>query len=208
MANGNTAAADAPTVPIGNNTQSKPQVPSSSSTKTHQSIAEKFSAQHHIIWGVAQILFGGLIGFFWLWAHAVEIQTTEYLIDGFKGSVNLAPGLQIFLQIRQFGDGSLSGQQLFAYTTAWLTQVVLIAFSLNIKLHVGGRAYAWFWKWGSIAIIVVGSLGDLAYGGVFSAWWQPWFFAGLLLFVSIFIGIAAIKLIMDGFKSLFNIKVA
>lgn len=160
------------------------------------------SADYHLLWGVALILAGILIGYFWLWGNAVQIQTSEAWILGTRDGLNLSPRLDLFLQITQFWGGTLSIHEMIAYTWGWLNQIILLAFSLGIELQFGGKERASAFKWGCIFFIILNSLADLNYGNAFGGTWQPWAFAGICFMASFFFGLAAIGLFVEGVKRL------
>lgn len=154
---------------------------------------------HGWLLGIACLLAGLLIGYFWLWGNAVQIQTSEAWILGSR-DVTLSPRLDLFLQVTQFWGGHLGVRTMIAYTWGWLNQVILLGFSLGIELHIGGRSRAQIFKWGSIIFIVLNSLADLNYGDVFGGTWQPWAFAGLTFMGSFFFGLLAISCFVAAYK--------
>lgn len=157
---------------------------------------------HHILWGLALIGFGLLVGFFWLWGNAIQVQTSEGWILGQSNGLALAPHLDIFFQIRDLWGGHLTQKQFIAYTWAWINQIILLAFSIGIEFHIGGRGRVNAWKWGSVLFIILNSLADLNYGGVFGDWWQPLAFAGLTFMASFFLGVVSLALIVEGIRHL------
>ncbi|MGH2478493.1 MAG: hypothetical protein ACRDHW_02410 [Ktedonobacteraceae bacterium] len=160
---------------------------------------------YHFLWGVAFILFGLLVGYFWLWGNAIQIQTSEAWIIGSKDGLSIAPRLDIFFQLTKFGSGSLTPRESIAYTWGWLNQIILFAFSIGIEFHIGGKARVTAWRWASGLFIVLNSLADLSYGNAFGGAWQPWVFAGVCFMASFFFGVVAIGLIVEGFKRIFHI---
>ena len=172
---------------------------------TNAAAQAKNNSEHHFLWGVVLIAVGLLIGYFWLWGNAVQIQTSEAWIIGSPTNVNLSPHLDIFLQVTQFWGGHLNYREMIAYTWGWLSQIILLAFSIGIEFHIGGRGRARAWKWCSIFFIVLNSLADLNYGGAFGGTWQPWLFAAACFMASFFFGLAGIGLIVEGVKRLVGI---
>lgn len=169
--------------------------------------ASPAKGEHHFFWGIAYVFAGVLVGFFWLWGNAVQIQTSEAWILGAHNAVSLSPRIDIFLQVTQLWSGHLTLHQFIAYTWGWLNQVILLAFSLGIEFHhVSGKHRADAWKWGSALFIILNSLADLSYGSSFGGMWQPWVFAGVCFMASFFFGLLAIGAIVKGIKYIFGIK--
>jgi len=176
---------------------------------TNAAAQAKNNSEHHFLWGVVLIAVGLLIGYFWLWGNAVQIQTSEAWIIGSPTNVNLSPHLDIFLQVTQFWGGHLNYREMIAYTWGWLSQIILLAFSIGIEFHhIGGKSRANAWKWCSIVFIVLNSLADLNYGGAFGGSWQPWLFAAACFMASFFFGLAGIGLIIEGIKRVLGLTVA
>jgi len=194
------------------NTPTTPAAPAAPAPQTAAPVTNNSTntkgSEHHFLWGVVLIAAGLLVGYFWLWGNAVQIQTSEAWIVGKAIQVTLSPHLDIFLQVTQFWSGNLTYTEMIAYTWGWLSQIILLAFSIGIEFHIGGRGRARAWKWCSILFIVLNSLADLNYGNAFGGSWQPWLFAAACFMASFFFGLAGIGLIVEGVKRIFGMTPA
>lgn len=155
----------------------------------------------HVLWGVLSIAAGLLVGYVWLWGNIIQIQTSEAWIIGNAKGLSLAPNFQIYLQLAQLGQASF--QQSIAIVWGWVNQIILLAFSIGIEMHLGGKARQWVWTWGCIFFITLNSLADLSYEGYFGGTWQPWAFAGICFMASFYFGLAAFALFIKGLKQIF-----
>lgn len=178
---------------------STPVIPSGASS-SHAASFTRGGGIHTLILGGFYILLGTLIGFFWLWGNAVQIQTSEAWIIGIHSGLTLSPRLDIFLQLGQIWSGNLTLGQGIAYTWGWLNQIILLVFSIGIEKSILEHRQVTWLKWMCLLFIVLNSLADLNYGNAFGEGWQPWAFAGICFMASFFFGLVAIGLIAHGVK--------
>lgn len=164
-------------------------------------VAATVAKNKHVLWGVLSIAAGLAVGYMWLWGNMIQIQTSEAWIIGNTTGLSLAPNFQIYLQLVQLGQASF--QQSIAIVWGWANQVILLAFSIGIEMHLGGKARQWLWNWGCVFFITLNSLADLSYGSYFGGTWQPWAFAGICFMASFFFGLAAMSLFIKGLKQIF-----
>ncbi|MGH2507345.1 MAG: hypothetical protein ACRDHZ_08060 [Ktedonobacteraceae bacterium] len=164
-------------------------------------VASTAAKNKHVLWGILSIAAGIVVGYVWIWGNIVQIQTSEAWIIGNIKGLSLAPNFQIYLQITQLGQASF--QQSIAIVWGWVNQIILLAFSIGIEMHLGGKARQWVWNWGCVLFITLNSLADLSYGNYFGGTWQPWAFAGICFMASFFFGLAAMSLIIKGLKQIF-----
>lgn len=163
------------------------------------------SSSKHIVKGIFLICLGILVGYLWLWGNALQLTTSELWILGIpKGmQLNIAPHLTVFLQIREFWSGNLSLRQVIAYGWGWLNQVILLVMSVGVEHALVSKKRATVFKWICGLFVVLNSLADLSFGNAFGGQWQPWAFAAICCFATFSLGVAAVGLIVEGWKQIF-----
>lgn len=159
----------------------------------------------HIVKGVFLILVGVLVGYLWLWGNALQMTTSELWILGMpKGeTLSLSPQLSIFLQIGAFWNGHLTTKEVVAYGWGWLNQVILLVFAIGTEYVFITKKRASTFKWICGGFIVLNSLADLSFGNIFGGEWQPWAFAAICCFATFSLGVAAVGLVVEGWKQIF-----
>src|SRR5262249_10550139 len=166
------------------------------------SAASTAQSGQHLVKGLFLIILGLLVGYMWLWGNALQITTSEAWILGTK-NVTLSPQLSVFLQITTLFDGHHSLKETIAYGWGWLNQVLLLVFSIGIEHAIVEKKRARTFKWICACFVILNSLADLSYGTAFGGMWQPWAFAAICCFATFSLGVAAIGLMVEGFKQIF-----
>lgn len=160
---------------------------------------------HHVnstrVKGMADLLFGLLIGVFWIWGNLVQIQTSEAWILGQTAALSASPNLQIFLQIGQVFSGGLGFKTFISYTYGWMVQIILLSLSIGAEIHFGGKVRRGLYVGFGLFFVVLNALADINTGNVLGDW-QAWAFAGVCLMASFGFGLVAIGLILTGIKRL------
>lgn len=163
------------------------------------------SKDRHIVKGIFLILCGLLAAYLWLWGNALQLTTSELWILGIpKGTkLSIAPQMSVFLQIGEFWNGNLSAKQVIAYGWGWLNQVILLICAIGAEFVIINKKRATTFKWICGGFVVLNSLADLSFGNVFGGAWQPWAFAAICCFATFSLGVAAVGLIIEGWKQIF-----
>lgn len=155
--------------------------------------------QNHRFWGFAWIILGFGCLYFCLLANAVQIQTTKYWFAGKRGSLILSFNLLDYQTI--LPTQNMDQHLMLACLFAWFQQLIQFTFSIGLDLHqLMGKKKASVYLWFSAFYVIMNSLADLNFGGMYSDWWQPWLLAGSCFMVSFYFGLGAINLIIKGFR--------
>lgn len=176
----------------------------SGSSTSSSSSSNSTTNNRHIIKGIFLISVGLLVGYLWLWGNALQLTTSELWILGMpKGEqLSIAPQLSVFLQITQFWSGHITMKQVVAYGWGWINQVILLVLSIGADYVIVSKKRATTFKWLCGLFVVLNSLADLSFGNVFGGEWQPWAFAAICCFATFSLGVAAVGLIVEGWKQI------
>lgn len=144
------------------------------------------------------------MGYLWLWGNALQLTTSELWILGAQGQhLSIAPQFSIYLQITQFWSGTITMKQVIAYGWGWINQVILLVAAIGAEYSIVSRKRASAFKWICGGFVVLNSLADLSFGNVFGGAWQPWAFAAICCFATFSLGVAAVGLLVEGWKQIF-----
>jgi hypothetical protein len=164
------------------------------------------SSGHHIFKGLFLMACGVLVGYLWLWGNALQLTTSELWIIGLTPGqhLSIAPQISVFLQITQFWSGpTLTMKQVIAYGWGWINQVILLILAIGAEHSIVSKKRASAFKWICGGFVVLNSLADLSFGNAFGGQWQPWAFAAICCFATFSLGVAAVGLLVEGFKQIF-----
>lgn len=172
---------------------------------TQTATANVPAREHHIVKGVFLIAVGLLVGYLWLWGNALQLTTSELWILGIpKGTeISVAPHLTVFFQVRDFWSGNLTLRQVIAYGWGWLNQVILLVMSIGVEHALVSKRRSAAFKWICGGFVILNSLADLSFGNAFGGAWQPWAFAAICCFATFSLGVAAVGLLVEGWKQIF-----
>jgi hypothetical protein len=172
----------------------------STTTPTAQQHLHTAARGSAVTLGIIEILFGLVLGVFWLWGNLAEVQTSEALILSTSATLQFAPNLALFLQIGELFSGRLPWREFCAILYAWILQAVLLGMSIGAEVHFPTK-----WR-RTLFVVVAGFLiglnviADVGSGSALGNSWQPWAFAGACLLSAAGFGLLALFLIIGGVK--------